>query len=154
TGSGSSTPRWRAGARNGRRAAGPSSDPRGIPSGPELISVSSPALVVVVKGYPRVSETFVAQELAALERRGIALRIVSLRPPYDRLTHPVHREIRAPVLYLPEYLVEAPGRVLRGHWRAWRRFPAGYRRTLGLWLRDLVRDPTPNRIRRFGQAGV
>jgi glycosyltransferase involved in cell wall biosynthesis len=108
----------------------------------------------VVKGYPRVSETFVAHELAALERRGLSLRIVSLRRPYDGLTHPVHREIRAPVLYLPEYLVEAPWRVLRGHWRAWRRSPAGYRRSFRFWLRDLVRDPTPNRGRRFGQAGV
>jgi len=111
-------------------------------------------LVVVVKGYPRISETFIAQELAALERRGIGLRIVSLRRPYDPLTHPVHREIRAPVLYLPEYLVEAPGRVLRGLWRAWRRHPAAWRRSLGLWLRDLGRDATANRVRRFGQAAV
>jgi glycosyltransferase involved in cell wall biosynthesis len=116
--------------------------------------VSDASLVVVVKGYPRVSETFVAHELAALERRGLGLRIVSLRRPYDGLTHPVHREVRAPVLYLPEYLVEAPWRVLRGHWHAWRRSPAAYRQSLHLWLRDLVRDPTPNRGRRFGQAGV
>lgn len=111
-------------------------------------------LVVVVKGYPRVSETFIAQELAALERRGFRLTIVSLRRPYDRITHPVHHAVRAPVLYLPEYLIEAPLRVLVGHWRAFRRAPARYGRSLRLWLRDLVRDPTPNRIRRFGQAGV
>src|SRR5262249_48036922 len=29
-----------------------------------------------------------------------------------------------------------------------------YRRARGLWLADLWRDPTPNRIRRFGQALV
>ena len=28
---------------------------------------------VVLKGYPRLSETFIAQELAALERRGVAV---------------------------------------------------------------------------------
>jgi glycosyltransferase involved in cell wall biosynthesis len=111
-------------------------------------------LVVVVKGFPRVSETFIAQEIAALERRGLRLTIVSLRHPYDALTHPIHREIVAPVLYLPEYLRDAPGRVLRGHWAAWRRNPARYRRSLRGWLRDLARDPTPNRVRRFGQAGV
>ncbi len=111
-------------------------------------------LVVVVKGYPRISETFIAQELAALERRGIRLRIVSLRRPYDPLTHPVHAEIRAPVLYLPEYLIEAPARVLRGLWRVWRRHPAGWHRSLGLWLRDLGRDPTASRVRRFGQAAA
>ena len=111
-------------------------------------------LVVVVKGYPRVSETFIAQEIAALERRGIGLTIVSLRRPYDRVTHPVHHQIQAPVLYLPEYLANAPLRVLAGHRRAFRRDPGRYLASLVQWLRDLLRDPTPNRVRRFGQAGV
>lgn len=116
---------------------------------------SQPArLAVVVKGYPRVSETFVAHELAALERRGVPLVIASLRRPYDALTHSVHAAVRAPVLYLPEYLREAPGRVLRSHWRVARAGPRGYLRALGVWLRDLARDPTPSRVRRFGQAGV
>jgi glycosyltransferase involved in cell wall biosynthesis len=101
-----------------------------------------------------VSETFIAQELLALERRGFSLAIVSLRRPYDALRHPVHRAIAAPVVYLPEYLHEAPRRVLAGHRRALGTNPAGYRQSLRLWLRDLVRDPTPNRVRRFGQAGV
>jgi glycosyltransferase involved in cell wall biosynthesis len=116
--------------------------------------MTRPLIVVVLKGYPRVSETFIAHELAALERRGLPLHIVSLRRPYDALTHPVHATIRAAVSYLPEYLHEAPGRVLRGHIRALARAPRRYGRALGLWLRDLLRDPTPNRGRRFGQAGV
>jgi glycosyltransferase involved in cell wall biosynthesis len=117
-------------------------------------SFSSPLIVVVLKGYPRVSETFIAHELAALERRGLELHIVSLRRPYDSLTHPVHETVRAGVTYLPEYLYEAPGRVLRGHLRALARAPRRYLRALGLWLADVLRDPTPNRGRRFGQAGV
>lgn len=111
-------------------------------------------LVVVVKGYPRVSETFIAQEIAALERRGIPVTIASLRRPHDRITHPVHRAVQAPVLYLPEYLADAPQRVLAGHRRMLRRDPRRYRAVLMLWLRDLAREPTPSRIRRFGQAGV
>ena len=111
-------------------------------------------LVVVVKGYPRVSETFIAQEIAALERHGLPLTIASLRHPYDRVTHPVHQAIKAAVLYLPEYLYKDPVRVLAGHVRAFRRDARRYRKSLLLWLRDLLRDPTPNRVRRFGQAGV
>jgi glycosyltransferase involved in cell wall biosynthesis len=117
-------------------------------------SIAPPLVVVVLKGYPRVSETFIAHELAALERQGLPLHVVSLRRPYDRLTHPVHGTIRAPVTYLPEYLHEAPGRVLAGHVRALARAPRRYLRALRLWLRDVRRDPTPNRGRRFGQAGV
>jgi len=106
----------------------------------------------VLKGYPRLSESFIAQEIAALEQRGLDILIVSLRRPTDGKTHPVHAEIRASVVYLPEYLYRAPLRVLRAWWRvrAW----STYREARQQWLRDLVRDATPNRIRRFGQALV
>ena len=78
--------------------------------------------------------------------------IVSLRHPTDGRTHPVHAEIRAPVHYLPEYLYQGPLWVLRAWWRL-RRSPA-YRTVFALWLHDLRRDPTPSRMRRFGQALV
>ncbi len=114
---------------------------------------SAPGRVAfVLKGYPRLSETFIAQEIAALERRGLQILIVSLRHPTDARCHPIHAEIRAPVLYLPEYLRDDPLRVLRAWWRV-RRWP-GYRMARKLWLRDLWRDRTANRARRFGQAMV
>jgi glycosyltransferase involved in cell wall biosynthesis len=107
---------------------------------------------IVLKGYPRLSETFIAQEIQALEAAGLPIRIVSLRRPTDDRVHPVHREIAAEVLYLPEYLWAEPARV----WRAWRtvRGRAGYRAAWAVWLADLKRDPTPNRVRRWGQAMV
>jgi glycosyltransferase involved in cell wall biosynthesis len=117
-------------------------------SGPAL----APTLAIVVKGYPRLSETFIAQEIAALESRGLRCVIVSLRHPTDRKTHPVHQRIRAAVLYLPEYLYQEPLRVLKAWW-AVRRLP-GYRAALRQWLADWRRDPTSNRGRRFGQALV
>ncbi|MEJ1157627.1 glycosyltransferase [Prosthecomicrobium sp. N25] len=109
-------------------------------------------IVVVLKGYPRLSETFVAQELLGLERSGFDLAIVALRRPTDKLVHPVHKEIRAPVLYLPEYLHDEPLRVLGALMRALAR--PGFRRALGRFLTDLRHDFTLNRIRRFGQALV
>ncbi len=106
----------------------------------------------ILKGYPRLSETFIAQEIEALERRGLDIRIISLRHPTDQAVHPVHRRINAPVSYLPEYLYQEPLRV----WRAWKlvRCWPGYRAARRLWLRDLLRDRSPNRGRRFGQALV
>ena len=106
----------------------------------------------VLKGYPRLSETFIAQEIAALERRGLQIMIASLRRPTDGRRHAVHDEIRASLLYLPEYLLLEPLRVLRG-WLKSRKL-AAYRETRALWFKDLLRDPTANRIRRFGQALV
>jgi len=112
----------------------------------------STAVLFILKGYPRLSETFIAQEIRALEARGLDIRIASLRHPTDRTVHPIHREIRAPVMYLPEYLYQEPRRIFRA-WREVRRRP-GYRTAALTWLRDLRRDRTPNRIRRFGQALV
>ncbi len=107
---------------------------------------------VVLKGYPRLSETFIAQELRALEARGIKLALFSLRHPTDAATHPVHAEIKASVDYLPEYLHDEPLRVLRA-WRRMRRAP-GYRAAFSAWRLDFARDPTRSRARRFGQALV
>jgi glycosyltransferase involved in cell wall biosynthesis len=106
----------------------------------------------ILKGYPRLSETFIAQEIAALERRGLDILIVSLRRPTDARRHHLHDTIRARVLYLPEYLLLEPLRVLRAWWKVKR--ADAYKRVRSLWLRDLARDPTPNRVRRFGQALV
>ncbi len=106
----------------------------------------------VLKGYPRLSETFIAQEIAALEQRGLPILIASLRHPTDSQVHPIHASIRAPVLYLPEYLRDDPKRVLRAWWQVRRR--PGYGQAWRDWLRDLWRDRTANRIRRFGQALV
>lgn len=109
-------------------------------------------IVVVLKGYPRLSETFIAQELLGLEQAGLELRLVALRRPTDRKRHPVHDEIRAPVSYLPEYLHDEPGRVLRSFFRM---LPTrGFRSALPAFLKDLGRDTSRNRVRRFGQALV
>jgi len=107
-------------------------------------------VAIVVKGYPRLSETFIAQEILSLQRSGLRYRIVSLRRPTDKKTHPIHGQITAAVDYLPEYLYQAPFRVMRA-WLRVRKRP-GYNTARGAFFRDLFRDLTPNRIRRFGQA--
>ena len=116
------------------------------------LSAAASCVVFVLKGYPRLSETFIAQEILALEQRGLEILIVSLRHPTDSKTHPIHQLIHSALLYLPEYLYQEPGRVWRGWLRS--RRCLGYRTARRAWLADLRRDPTPNRIRRFGQALV
>lgn len=109
-------------------------------------------LVVVVKGWPRLSETFIAQELVALEQAGHDLALWSLRFPTDARRHPLHDRLKAPVRYLPEYLHQEPARVWRG-WRAARRLP-GFGAAYRIWRADYRRDRSRNRARRFGQACV
>lgn len=110
------------------------------------------AIAAVLKGYPRLSETFIAQELLELERAGFQLHIIALRRPTDKAQHPIHNEISGDVSYLPEYLHEEPLRVLRAWWHC-RRKP-GYRTAFSTLVSDYRRDRTRNRLRRFGQALV
>lgn len=109
-------------------------------------------LAVVLKGYPRLSETFIAQEILELERRGFDITIYSLRQPYDPDIHPIHREIQAAVHYLPEYLHQQPMRVLKA--LVANCTLGGFWSSAGHFIKDFCRDPTRNRIRRFGQALV
>lgn len=109
-------------------------------------------IAIVVKGYPRLSETFIAQEIQALEQRGLGLDIWSLRHPTEKVVHPLHKRIRAGVTYLPEYLYQQPLRVLRGFLWSLRR--PGFGRLMRTFWGDLKRDLTANRGRRLGQAFV
>ena len=112
----------------------------------------SPTVAIILKGYPRLSETFIAQEIRALELRGYRICLFSLRHPTDPASHPIHAEIDAPVVYLPEYIKDDIPRVLRAWWQVRKR--SGYRDAKQQFLADLKRDPTANRWRRFAQALV
>jgi glycosyltransferase involved in cell wall biosynthesis len=105
-------------------------------------------LTVIVKGWPRLSETFVAQELVGLEALGVDIDLWSLRHPTDARRHALHLQLKARVRYLPEYLWHEPGRVARGIAAAIRR--PGWRAAIAAFLDDW----RPNRARRFGQACV
>lgn len=104
----------------------------------------------ILKGYPRLSETFIAQEIRALETRGLNIHIYSLRLPTDRVFHPIHHEIEAPVTYLPEYLYKEPRRL----WRAWlaMRHKPGYQKAKKAAIADFKRTFHIRQFRRLGQA--
>ncbi|MEM6462900.1 MAG: glycosyltransferase family 4 protein [Pseudomonadota bacterium] len=109
-------------------------------------------VAVVLKGYPRLSETFIAQELLELERAGLKLRLVSLRHPTDKDQHPIHGDITAEVSYLPEYLHREPLRVIKACWHVIQKHRFG--RAFRAFLSDFRHDVTRNRLRRFGQSLV
>jgi glycosyltransferase involved in cell wall biosynthesis len=109
-------------------------------------------IACIVKGYPRLSETFIAQEILALEQAGVDIIIYSLRHPTDKVMHPIHQKIGAKIHYLPEYLYQHPKRILAAF--ASLLFVGRFYKVIFLFLKDLIRDFTPNRGRRFGQALV
>ncbi len=70
-------------------------------------------LVVVVNGFPRLSETFVLRELLELERRGFRLHVVALRRPEEAVEQEAVRELRADVEYLPDLFESSPRLAVR-----------------------------------------
>src|ERR1041385_7225824 len=58
-------------------------------------------VIYVLNIFPKISETFIAGELAELRRRGIELRILSLLPPRPEFRHGIVR--RAGLDRLVEY---------------------------------------------------
>lgn len=106
----------------------------------------------VLKGYPRLSETFIAQEIRGLDLAGLPLEIISLRAPTDKRRHPVHDEIKARITYLPEYVHQEPLRCLVAMAKAWRM--PGFASAWAAFKADFARDRTHNRVRRFVQAAV
>ncbi|MFP4309307.1 MAG: glycosyltransferase family 4 protein [Desulfococcaceae bacterium] len=112
-----------------------------------------PVLGMVLKGYPRISETFISNEILRLEALGLRIHIISMRRPREDFSHASIREIRAGVDYLPENLLPELGRLLPANLRTAARYPAGYRSALGLAARRLARTRKSATLKHLFQAG-
>ncbi len=71
-----------------------------------------PVLGYILKGYPRISETFISNEILLLEQLGFSLSLFSMRQPRESFTHRSVKEIKARAAYLPEALIPHLPRLL------------------------------------------
>ena len=101
-------------------------------------------LGMLVKTWPKLSETFILEEVLGLERAGVALRLYALAPPGDEIRHPVVACVRAPLVTVPpprarhalDYLVRHLAVALASPLRYGRALHAAWRqRTLGSFAR-------------------
>jgi len=60
----------------------------------------------LVKTFPRLSETFILNEILGVEDLGLELEIFSLRrlPPANEPVHPDVAKVKAPVRYIPSFI--------------------------------------------------
>lgn len=103
----------------------------------------------VLRKFPVLSETFILNELLALEARGVELQVISLQRPNDPRFHDDLPKLRARVSYLSG-LSDAQ-RLARIHWRLARSSSLGRR----YWktLLDVALTRKPGLLWRFVQAG-
>ncbi len=68
--------------------------------------MKKPVLGMILKGYPRISETFISNEILLLEKLGFSIRIFSMRHPRESFSHKSVKKIKAGVDYLPHTILK------------------------------------------------
>ncbi len=114
---------------------------------------SPPVLGMILKGYPRISETFISNEILLLERLGFTLHLFSMRQPRETFSHESIQKIRAPVHYLPETLFTSLPRLLYHNLLLAGKRPANYTTALRTAVRRLLRTRKIATIKHLLQAG-
>ncbi|MEJ2639583.1 MAG: glycosyltransferase [Desulfosarcinaceae bacterium] len=113
----------------------------------------APVLGLVLKGYPRISETFISNEILLLERRGIRIHIFSMRHPRETFSHASVRQIQAEVDYLPDTILGHLPRLLAHNGRLALRQPRRYGHALRIALRRFRRTRKSATLKHLLQAG-
>ncbi len=88
------------------------------------------SVCMVVKRYPRLSETFILNEMRALERCGIRLHVVSLLDPETGVVQSNVADVRASVSYFPPRRFDRAGVVLAAHYDMLVERPLSYLRAV------------------------
>jgi glycosyltransferase involved in cell wall biosynthesis len=112
-----------------------------------------PVLGLVLKGFPRISETFISGEILGLERDGVKVHILSMRHPRESFTHASVKRIQAKVDYLPTTIRGNVLRLLRGNLKALARRPGPYLRGLAMALGRIPKTGRLATLRHFLQGG-
>ena len=112
-----------------------------------------PALGLILKGYPRISETFISNEILRLEELGFNIHIISMRQPREPFHHKSVDSIKARVDYLPETMSGNMGRLLPPNLKLALRHPVRYARALTTAVRRFRRTRKSATFKHLLQAG-
>ena len=130
-----------------------------VESAPAPVPVRGPAtdgrrVAYIMKRYPRLSETFILNEICAMEQLGEQLEIFSLLPPEPPPHHPMVARVRASLTHLPQALPARLAALARGHGAAAVAAPVGYARAFTHALRMSLGSKAPLSVwRQFLRAG-
>ena len=113
----------------------------------------SPVLGMILKGYPRISETFISNEIRLLEKLGFAIHLFSMRQPREKFTHDSVKQIQAGVDYLPETLIKPLPRLLYHNLCLAAKNPAIYAAALKAAYRRFLRTRKSATLKHLLQAG-
>jgi glycosyltransferase involved in cell wall biosynthesis len=113
----------------------------------------APVLGIILKGYPRISETFISNEILLLEKLGFSIHLISMRRPRENFSHRSVNKIRATVDYLPETLLKPLPRLLYHNLLLAAKRPKLYAAALKTAYRRFLRTHKSATIKHLLQAG-
>ncbi len=118
-----------------------------------ILRNAQPILAYILKGYPRISETFISNEILLLEKLGFTVRLFPMRKPRESFCHASVKEIKAGVDYLPtEILPEFLHLLIPSIFLAVKR-PQQFKHTLATAKSGLSPAGTLATLKHFLQAG-
>jgi len=115
--------------------------------------MNTPVMGMVLKGYPRISETFISNEIRLLEEQGLTVHIFSMRRPRESFTHKSVEAIRARVTYLPSEFWTSLHRFLWPNLRTLLSHPAGYAKSFRLACKRFLHNRNFMTFKHFFQGG-
>ena len=116
-------------------------------------SPRQPCLGMILKGYPRISETFISNEILLLEKLGFPIHLFSMRRPREDFTHQSVNQIQAAVDYLPETLLKPLPRLLYHNSLLAAQRPRVYTRALKVAYQRFLRTRKSATLKHLFQAG-
>jgi glycosyltransferase involved in cell wall biosynthesis len=84
----------------------------------------------LLRSYPRLSQTFVLNEILALEQIGVAIQIFALTDPHEKIVQRQVDQVQAPVHYLDETMPRRLPNMLKENAVVARHYFKGYLRAL------------------------
>jgi glycosyltransferase involved in cell wall biosynthesis len=114
--------------------------------------MNTPVMGMVLKGYPRISETFISNEIRLLEEQGLTVHIFSMRQPRESFTHKSVEAIRARVTYLPSEFWINLHRFVWPNLRTLLSHPAGYARSFRLACKRFLHNRNFMTFKHFFQG--
>jgi glycosyltransferase involved in cell wall biosynthesis len=95
-------------------------------------------IAYIVRAYPRLSETFIVQEVLQMEARGARLVLFAFKDPGERIHNPAINQVQAPVFYLEPANLKEWLQLAAEHGRLLFTSPLRYGETLILAFQSVI----------------
>jgi glycosyltransferase involved in cell wall biosynthesis len=107
----------------------------------------------ILKGYPRISETFISNEILLLEQLGFKISLFPMRHPRENFCHDSVKKIKAEIHYLPTHLFRNFFQLITPNLLLAIKHPGKYGHALSIALKRFARTKKTATFKHLFQAG-